>query len=204
MLRGVKIMDAEQLSSKTVFSAECPSAQIDLSVSEKQKKHDLHYIYMESKNLFIRGEECLESMDFFVAPIVEHRDALDHIMRYFDIKERKGLTDEALVELDNAKGHELRAYFDIADYICISIRHDIYTALKKASIRKINRVWPEYVQTKKYLVGVSEEIADIRKTRTGSLEYLKKYQDVIEKIFNIYKYFLTEIEPKLKKSSIWR
>jgi len=45
--------------------------------------------------LFIRAEECLDEMKFFVAPMLEHRDALEHIMRYME-KKQAGLNDNVI------------------------------------------------------------------------------------------------------------
>lgn len=175
----------------------------DLESREKQYRRDLYDTYIESKNLFIRAEELLEQMSFFVAPVLEHRDALDHIMRYFDLKNKSGLSEVAIKELDRALSHELRAYFDIADYICITIRQQISDSLKRISIKKIQKVWNEYSDIKKRVVKVSEEIAEIRQNRNSSLKHIEKYKPVIEEMISIYKVYMTNIEPQIRKKFTW-
>lgn len=179
-------------------------ASDSLECLEKQYKGNLYNIYMESKNLFIYAEELLEQMSFFVAPVLEHRDALDHIMRYFDLKNREGLSEAAVKELDRALAHELRAYFDIADYVCITIRQQISDSLKRVSIRKINKVWDEYQNIKERIIDVSEELAEIRQNRNGSLKNIEKYRPVMGEMLDIYKTYVTNIEPKIKKKSSFK
>lgn len=137
------------------------------SLKEKEftVRKNLYNTYLNSKKLFIRAEELLEQMNFFAAPLVEHRDALDHVMRYFSIKDNAGLSEEALVELDKA--------------------------------------WTDYVSIKNRVVSVSEEIAAIRESRSGSLKHIKKYKKVLDEIFDIYKLYKTQIEPEIKKGGIW-
>lgn len=174
-----------------------------LQALEKQYRNDLYNAYIESKRLFISAEEQLSQMSFFVAPLIEHRDALDHIMRYFYIKTTDGLTDNAIKELDRALSHELRAYFDIADYVCIMVRQEINSSLKRISTRKIKKVWDDYVQTKERIVKISEDIAEIRNSRNSSLEHIKKYKVVVNEMFDIYKTYITNIEPRLRKKTLW-
>ena len=176
----------------------------DLVNLEKQYKNNLYNTYMENKNLFIYAEELLEPMSFFVAPVLEHRDALDHIMRYFDLKNKDGLSEVAVKELDRALAHELRAYFDIADYVCITVRQQISDSLKRVSIRKINKVWDEYSNIKKRIVNVSEEIAGIRQSRNGSLKHIEKYKPVMDEMLDIYRTYVINIEPQIKRNFSWK
>lgn len=175
----------------------------ELDKQEKEYTQKLYYIYMECKTLFIRSEELLSDMGFFVAPTLEHRDALEHIMRYLNLKNNGGCSEEAIKELNRALSHELRAYFDIADFVCISIRKDIANSLKRVSNKKINEVWKEYVDIKRNIVNVSNEIATIRENRKGTVEYVEKYKPIIEKMFSVYNEFLVEIEPKIRRNKIF-
>lgn len=176
----------------------------DLVNLEKQYKNNLYNTYMESKSLFIYAEELLEQMSFFVAPVLEHRDALDHIMRYFDLKNKEGLSEAVVKELDRALAHELRAYFDIADYVCITVRQQISDSLKKVSVRKINKIWDEYSIIKRRIVNASEEIAEIRQSRNGSLKHIEKYKPIMAEMLDIYKTYTINIEPQIKRSSSWK
>ena len=172
----------------------------ELASKENELKKQLSKTYRENKELFIRAEEKLTQMNFFVAPLLEHRDALDHIMRYFCIKEQEGLSEKALEELNKSLGHELRAYFDIADYVCVTIREEISKKLEKITTKQIKEVWADYITTKKKIVQVSEEIAQIRQNRNGSIEYIEKYKVVLNEIFDIYEQFIVSINPVLIKN----
>lgn len=177
-------------------------------LEEKEKRYwaEINQAYSASKELFIKAEEKLEQMAFFPAPLLEHRDALDHIMRYYNITyENQGeLTQRAIDELSDARGHEIRAYFDIADFICITIRDDVSSALKNFSGAQIKKVWNDYTRIKTEVVKISEDIVSIRNSRTTSLENIEKYKVVIEKLFNIYDSFNTRTLPELKKKYFWQ
>ena len=177
---------------------------VELITQEDIYKKKLYKAYIESKNLFISAEEILERMSFFVAPIIEHRDALDHIMRYFNYKSEDGLTERAIKELDRALEHELRAYFDIADFVCITIRQEIASSLKNVSSRKIKKIWNDYIDVKNRIAKVSDELVGIRQNRGSSLEHLEKYLPVMEEILDIYKFFNSNIEPQIRKMSFMK
>lgn len=157
----------------------------------------IHDIYQKCKNNFIRAEECLPRMELFVAPLLEHRDALDHTMRYYDKKNRGCSHNELIEELKRVRGHEVRAFYDIADYTCILIRTEISQRLKQVSRRKIKKVWPNYVTDREMVMKYSEELADIRQSRTDFVESIPKYESVLENFYRTYTKFLNEIEPKL-------
>ena len=171
----------------------------DLKKKEVEYKNKLLYTYKESKSLFIDAEELLDEMNFFPAPLIEHRDALDHIMRYMNKIEENGLTEDAIKELDSALGHEIRAYFDIADFISVTIRDEISKSLKGISKKQIIQVWQEYNSIQKQMIELSEDIALIRKNRTGTVENIKKYKKVLEEMFTMCKQFRKEIKPYLIK-----
>lgn len=170
----------------------------DLKEEELCYKKDLMYVYNESKKKFIKGEEMLPQMRFFAAPIIEHRDALDHIMRYFRMTSNGELTEEALSQLSSALNHEYRAFFDIADYIGIEVRDSISESLKRVSRKKrINKVWSDYPKIRKEIIQYSNEIAKIRQNRCGDKDCVEKYKKILENMFQTYEQYFTEIEPKL-------
>lgn len=178
--------------------------QEELKIKEQDLRKKLCYTYSRSKKLFIRAEEVLTQMNFFAAPLIEHRDALDHLIRYISIKDEVGLNEKALDTLDKALGHEVRSYFDVADFICITIRDEISASLKRASKRKIQKVWDDYVVIKQRVVSVSEELAEIRSSRSGSIESVDKYEPVLDEMFEIYKDYHTKIEPQIRRTGIWK
>lgn len=171
----------------------------ELISKDKELKENLLLVYTETKNLFIEAEELLPEMRLFAAPTLEHRDALEHIMRYMNMTSNGKITYDAVKQLDSALGHEVRAYFDTADYVSISVRDEIRKCLQKMSIRRIRKNWDNYSKTKGELITISEQIADIRKQKSGNVELVKKYKTVIQDILNIYKEFVKTIEPQLRK-----
>lgn len=170
---------------------------MELERRDIQYKQELQEVYNAYKKLFIRAEEKLEEMNFFVAPMLEHRDAIDHLMRYFNLTSGKAMSEEALKQLDKALGHEYRAYFDVADYICITVRSKIAESLKGISKRKIQSIWKEYSDIRQKVTKTSEAIAQIRYNRSGKMDSVKEYEKVLEDIFEIYDDFICHIEPRL-------
>lgn len=171
----------------------------DLKSKEKQYKEDLLFLYSEAKNLFIEAEEMLPDMRSFATPTLEHRDALEHIMRYLNMTIDGRISYEAVKQLDCAVGHEIRAYFDTADYLTISIRDSIARRLETIPNRRIKKNWKAYAEVKTEVVNISDEIASIRKQKQGSIDIVKKYQPLVRKVLDYYKDFVTQIEPSLRK-----
>lgn len=169
----------------------------DLRTKEVEYKRQLREVYKAYKELFIQAEEKLEEMGFFVAPMLEHRDALDHLMRYFTLTDEKEITVEALEQLDKALGHEFRAYFDVADYICITVRSKIADSFKGIPKKKIRLKWEQYSEVKRNIVKISDDIATIRFNRSAQIESIREYEKVLKNVFKIYDDFICNIEPLL-------
>lgn len=168
-----------------------------LKKKDSDYKEELQKIYSAYKKLFIQAEEKLEDMKFFVAPMLEHRDALDHLMRYFRMTNGGEISEEALGQLEKAVEHEFRAYFDVADYICITVRNIIAERLKRVPKRKIKSVWKEYLDIKQEIVKISDDIADIRFERREKFASIEKYNQVLMQVFKVYDDFVCKIEPCL-------
>lgn len=158
---------------------------------------DLYTVYFENRKLYIEAEELSVNMNMYIAPLVEHRDALDHIMRCFE-KLNQGNKDFQK-EIESALGHELRAYYDIADYICINIREYISDALNHMRTKDIRKMWVEYERKKREVLAISVEIAKIRNERRASIESVYKYRDnVMPRLFEIYKDFVENHETHIR------
>jgi len=173
----------------------------DINITDKENRQKLYNVYTESKTLFIEAEERLPEMKFFPAPTLEHRDALEHIMRYFELSIDGVISEAAEKELDSALGHEMRAFFDTADFICINVRKQMSASLKRIPTRKINRVWSDYWKIKEQIFILSDEIADIRKNRKGTMEYVYKYKKKINELWDIYSNFELNVMKKLKEKN---
>lgn len=161
--------------------------------------NELEQAYTAAKQLLIESEEKLTRMRLFPAPLLEHRDALDHLMRYSRIYNELGLCESAVNELNNAKQHEIRAFFDIADYICVIIRSEINDTLSVLNARQIKNIWADYETVKKRVVDISERIAAIRKDRTETVDRIETYQDAVSEMFDIYYYYQLNVLPKVGK-----
>lgn len=165
---------------------------------EMQVWSEIECAYSAHKELFIQAEERLNEMKLFPAPVLEQRDALDHIMQYVAIKAQKGDCDEAVEQLKNAKQHVLRAYFDTADYVCITVRAEIARELNKLSARKIKSVWTDYTDVRAKIQTISQRIAEVRYARTESLDQISQYKGILSDVFDLYDRFQREIYPRIK------
>lgn len=162
-----------------------------------EKIKELYSVYFENRKLYIQAEELSVNMNMYIAPLVEHRDAFDHLMRCFQ-KVDEG-NDEYVKEIEKALDHELRAYYDIADYICINIRDYIANVLNSMRVKDIKKIWTEYESKKRELFDISMDIASIRNARRSSIESVYKYRDeVIPHLFRIYEDFIKKFETYIR------
>lgn len=175
------------------------SALEELENKDKELRKNLIFVYTETKNLFIEAEELFPDMRFFAAPSLEHRDALEHVMRYLKMTDNNKVSYEAVKQLDNALGHEARAYFDTADYVSVLVRDEIRKSLKRIPIRKIKKNWENYSEIKSQVITISEKISNIRQRKTGSVQLVNEYTKVIRLVIDTYKHFVKVVEPKLRK-----
>ena len=171
----------------------------ELVNKDNELKQNLLFVYNEVKNLFIEAEELFPEMRFFAAPTLEHRDALEHVMRYMKMTCEDKLSYDAVKQLDSALGHEARAYFDTADYVSILVRDEIRKSLQRISIRKIKKNWQNYSEIKSEMITISENIAEIRKHKIGNVKLVKEYKNYIQNVVDVYKNFVKVIEPQLRK-----
>ncbi len=176
----------------------------ELKALESSCWHDLNIAYSATKKLFILSEEKLKNMMLFPAPLLEHRDALDHIMRYSTIIADTGLCEDAITELTNAKQHEIRAFFDVADYICISIRREISDTLDVLSKRQIKKIWPEYEIVRAEVIDLSDDLAIIRTNRRESISAIPDYEEAVDKMFKIYRHFQLKVLPGIGQGFLYR
>ncbi len=162
-----------------------------------KKITDLYTVYFENRKLYIRAEELSVSMNMYIAPLVEHRDAFDHLMRCFEKLDEN--EKDFVKEIDSALEHELRAYYDIADYICIQIREYIADVLNNMRAKDIKDIWVEYESKKREIFDLSVEIAKVRNERKSSLDSVFKYRDeVMPKLFNIYEDFIKKFDTRIR------
>lgn len=166
----------------------------------------LTQIHNITKELYIRSEEYNDDLKSFIQPIKELKDAYEHIVRantrafinFSDVKD----IDYIKSNMDKAIGHEFRAFFDTADFICIIFRKKINEKLEGFSYNQIVNEWPEYNFARKRIISIPEDIASIRiKKDIGSSEKMSSlvldYKEIVEELINYYKKIDLEVYPQL-------
>lgn len=178
--------------------------------SEQAYLEQIQDLYQRTKKWFIRAEERLPEMQLFVAPLLEHRDAFDHLMRYHT-KKCEGASQEALMgELNSVRGHEIRAFNDVADYTCVLIRQYMNNSVRHISRRRIKQLWDahsllkdedgksyDYSRARAYLIDCSEQLAHIRTERKNDVKHIEDYEQVLERFYQIFDDFRIHVEPYL-------
>lgn len=175
----------------------------DLRADAEKILADMSIVYLACKKYLIKAEEKLETLHFYLAPTLQHRDALDHIMiAYSRLQscDKNGMFGEVQIsELKKAFNHEMRAFFDVADYILIRVRLYISDSLRWLSVKKIEKVWTTYSQERKEIARISDAVAKIRTERNESLMNVTHYSDELDAVFELYDKFRIDIEPHLGK-----
>jgi len=108
-------------------------------------------VHQYAKELMIKGEEIGSAFEYetFIQPLQEQRHALEHIVRarYSELNPENDEDDKYIEQnLEKALGHEYRCFFDIADWVSITIRDSIIRQLSKYSSDCISFVFPDYYE----------------------------------------------------------
>lgn len=149
-------------------------------------------VHNEAKTLFILAEE-LERKKFrsFLAPVLEQRHALEHIVRA-KANECGDAPDEEYQRknLNKALGHEYRAFFDCADWLALILREDILDTLSAHEAGHIQTAIPEYYSDlRPRLEVISRKVAQARADKDVSdkaiLEGVSKYKEVLSELTGI-------------------
>lgn len=175
-------------------------------------------LYQRTKSLLLFAEEYNLSWKTFLQPLLEQRSALDHICRAMAVETRinaEGNHDEVPKNLDKAKGHLYRAFFDTADWLSIELRNSIIEGLNEYDSECIKKAIPNYYsKIRPDIVEINEEIAEARNnkdvtSRTGTIEQIEKYTGLIDKLSEYYKQIikakesLEELKNEQRKKS-WK
>lgn len=128
------------------------------------------------KSLLLKAEELDPKHEFYFPPLIQQRDALDHIVRaefalIYPDKLPKGkdgnpepATEYAEKQMVKAIGHAYRAFFDAADWLSIIVRERIRGVLANYTRKTIYSVLPEYAeQLEPRIDQICLEIATLRK-----------------------------------------
>ena len=163
-------------------------------------------IHNYTKALLLMSEEIDLKHEFYYPPLIQQRDALDHIMRAMfaqtwpeEFEEEFGpdgyKPDEYTPrQLDKAIGHAYRALYDICDWLSIIYRERIREILGSYSRKTIIEKLPEFSTTTEPRIDtISIEISKLR----GSKDIAKA--DEVIKGVSEYKALLIELEGYWRK-----
>lgn len=124
-------------------------------------------LHSRTKHYLLIAEELSDDDAVFLQPLKEHRDAYDHIMRaysafFHDVLPTKEKKEEYIERnMEEAYGHEFRAFFDTGDWLSVICRKYIRTTLKNQNRKKLSE-FKDYERIKKLVNSMPVVIAKIR------------------------------------------
>lgn len=160
-----------------------------------------------TKELYIRSEEYSDELKAFIQPIKELKDAYEHIVRANSKAFCNDFKNEDInyikSNMEKAIGHEYRAFFDTADFLCITLRSRIINRLEKFQYNQIIKEWSDYEIARKRIINITEDIATIRiKKDVGSSEQMYeliiRYKGIVEELIEFYRKIDLEVYPRLE------
>ncbi|MBN1343291.1 MAG: hypothetical protein JXQ73_11460 [Phycisphaerae bacterium] len=132
-------------------------------------------VHNMAKALLLKAEEVDPDHEFYYPPLIQQRDALDHIIRaqfalLFPEKLACGVNGQgqspdeyAARQLDKALGHAYRALFDAGDWLSIIYRERIRGTLTEYSRKTMYSVLPEFSKDIEPRINeLSSMIAELR------------------------------------------
>ena len=157
--------------------------------TEADKWEKIVQVHNHAKALILLAEELDPEHTFFLPPVIQQRDALDHVVRakYAGLHPgtRADPAQYALDHLDKALAHEYRAFFDIADWLSILYREKIASALSDYSHEAILAALPDFYTTVyPKFETIYEKVAAVRGAKdigneTALIDDVEKYRDII-------------------------
>ena len=154
-------------------------------------------IHNYTKKLVLLSEEMDPEHELALAPLIQQRDTLEHIMRTKACE--LGLTQPEEPgkyksgNLDKALGHTYRAFFDAADIVAILYREKLKTATAPYTTACIAAVIPNYYdEILTRTEEISRGIAKVRGAKDianhdGLLAEVETYMSYIEELKEFYK-----------------
>jgi len=171
--------------------------QLEFTEKQKETLNDLRRriveLYTYGKQLMLRAEECDLNVKSFMQPALEYRNAFDHSIRVDAAT--LGILGDGNYEyvLENSKkalGHVYRAFFDIADWLAIDIREQLFHLLGDSySVSTIKAVLPKYYQ--EICPGIDQASKTIARLRgekdvatEGILAGVVEYKRLVEQLLD--------------------
>ena len=145
-------------------------------------------LHLQAKALILKAEESGVSYQTYIQPALEHRHALEHIVRAQSALLGIGpQRPDSYVEgnLRQAFGHEYRSFFDAAEWICLTARRAIADQLTPYSTQCIAAVLPEYYRSyRPELERIGETIAELRSGKDAhdlarTLEDVRRFRETV-------------------------
>ncbi|MBW2618077.1 MAG: hypothetical protein JRC92_04300, partial [Deltaproteobacteria bacterium] len=160
--------------------------------------------FTQGKQLIIIGEEFDSGFNTFLQPFVEHRHALNHIIRgkaaELGLDDPKRDTEYQRRHLEKALGHLHRAFFDAADWFSIIMRERIIDLLSPYSSGVIAETIPLYYsETRPKIDSISRSIAKVRDAKDVALypsNQITTYVNALNELLDIYNH-LEQAIPEL-------
>ena len=182
-------------------------------MADNEEKWDLIIeVHNWTKALILDAEEIDPRHEFFWPPLVQQRDALDHIVRaqraalhpdQAQVKGEEEAPNYVVMQLDKALGHAYRAFFDVADWFSIIMRERISEVVSQYSRPALLEVMPNYsTEVESRVDDICAAIAKCRMDKdiggsmiTGNVQ---TYTKIIEELSEILRR-LRSVQPKLDK-----
>lgn len=174
-------------------------------------------LYGHTKDLILCGEEWSEELTAFIQPVLEHRNAYDHLIRILAARPtaKDFPDDDDIIDLEDSLDviadasreraihlnlhamwrHQFRAFFDVADFLSIQLRKQIVDVLGPYSNANITTIFPEYYTSiRPELSTIIFDIVEIRKRKD-----LGRESEILEQVL-LYKSKLNRLSQFLMEA----
>jgi chromosome segregation ATPase len=166
-------------------------------------------LQQEIKRLSVLAAENQIDSQEFLQPILEQRSALDHICRAkaaeTGLFSKAPGSDYVEKQYDKAIGHLYRAFFDVADWLGLTIKEKILELATPYDADVIQDVMPEYYRdVRPRIEGLIQEVADIRsdkdigQTNTSLIKQVDEYAKKVRELLDMYAKLLPKV-PALRE-----
>jgi len=114
-------------------------------------------LYKQVKRIIVTSENFDPKGEFYVAPVTEIRNTLDHFFRGLEFPER------AEWELNEAKEHLYRAGYDTYEILTTNLGTVIANGIDEFEADSVRVIFPAYYdEIRPQLIQIQRELADVR------------------------------------------
>jgi len=158
----------------------------------------------EIKHLTTLAEENQIDSQEFLQPILEQRSAFEHVCRAkaaeMGLFRKPPEADYAQKQYDKAMGHLYRAFFDVADWLGLTVKEKILDLVTPYDVEVIRDVMPEYYRdVRPRIESFIREVAlirsdkDIGQSKTSLITQVGEYSKRICEVMDIYAKLLPKV-----------